>query len=1094
MRRFAIPSLLLLIACGPFFYQAPPGIGSYPERIAAKRWQHLFEEVTPIEAALPDIDGFDENRLLESLASLSVEKRHAAIDSLLAENRNSTYTANRANFLHELRELTADSALFAAANGYIQWRVQDIEDERNAALRNMATIRAEQRFTYLKEQIDKGDALLKPYLLVRRGALLFSEHGYALAETDFTAVIEEFPNHPRAEAAALMLARCHIERSRRLRWDENLKDRQRLTEELLEKADARLAEFIKAHPRGRFTPDALGWRGAIAFDRLQYGSAMKFQIERLDMQPTREITRTVLRECDMIFEKLLESPEAANADLWMDLGKFFDAAAVARHPLVSRLFVQHCIDPTANISLPMWWEENEYASQRTIDYLKRRIFIPKPFVKLALAELGKDLIKANPAPDATTLTLLAWSATDSGEHEQALALLDQIPAASLNDEALLAKGIVLQRIDRHPDALLAFDQLAAKFSASPLLADQPFRKTLSLQKTGQHGKAILEILPLAFPQSLASTETPRLHPRQQLIQWLDTLIQFTPLEELEIAFAGLPTPSTARDAVQSAIRTRALAAGRFDLAERHLSDQAAPLMPERYLPYDSLRIMLPMTRADWDARVAPLASLHAGLAANPDPSTKTKLHLAIARQWMEQRGFLTLPSLAICYYAASEGEKQELLRRKNAIELGFSRETIQHELDHRDEATPALRHALEAAKSTDPAIAAPALELANECLLRRAEFSLYQRSRALETEASRLSADLRAQLTGRFPDSVEAKRAVRFTFIPATGPWMPGDYNPENAVAALIDCIFGDAPEADSSTSIASEPLESPAAETTIEQVRKHLEAERIELNAMRAGSDPLAQYDIMNALIHLDDLTAAAALPGITTADYLNYATDKKEALPPAFKSLLDYNERIRPQINSQGYETGELTNDTIEGWREFLNAYPDSPKGEAASFRMTRLIARQSRGRPSITAYHFPAAPIPNGYKHVELSRGVSQNPNEVLAAITQHEKRFSNARYQDDLDLLRAGALIDLGEFPNALALLETILSNPVQRDLHAVAALEFADIAQRLLLTEQRASAAEAFRHTPGALPRLGNLVSGDTFLSRLQPLMPWLENR
>ncbi len=1094
MRRVVIPFLLLLIACGPFFYQAPPGIGSYPERIAAKRWQHLFEEVVPIEAALPDVDGFDENHLLESLTSLSIEKRHAAIDSLLAENRNGTYTASRANFLHELRELTADSALFAAANGYIQWRVQDIEDERNAALRNMAKIRAEQRFAFLKAQIDKGDALLKPYLLVRRGALLFTEYGSKLAEEDFTKVIVEFPNHPRAEVAALMLARCQIGQSRSMQFDDGIKDRQRLIEELLEKADALLVEFIKAHPRGRFTPDALGWRGAVAFDRKQYGSAMKFQIERLDMQPTREITRTVLLECDMIFEKLLKSPEAAKADLWMELGKHFDAPAVARHPLVTRLFVQHCIDPAAHISLPMWWEENEYASHRTIDYLNRRIFIPKPFVKLALAEIGKELIKANPAPDATTLTLLAWSATDSGEHEQALALLDQIPAANLNDEALLAKGIVLQRLDRHPDALSAFYQLAAKFPTSPLHADQPFRKTLSLQKTGQHGKAILEILPLALPQNLASTETPRLHPRQQLIQWLDTMLQFAPLEELEIAFAGLPAPSTARDAVNSAIRTRALAAGRFDLAERHLSGQAAPLMPERYLPYDSLRIMLPMTRADWDARVAPLASLHAGLAANPDPSTKTKLHLAIARQWMKQRGFLTLPSLAICYYAASEGEKQELLRRRNAIELGFSRETIQHELDHRDEATLALEHALEAAKSADPAIAAPALELANECLFRRSEFSLYQRSRAIETEASRHSADLHSQLTTRFPDSAEAKRAVRFNFIPATGPWMPGDYNQEHAVVALIDCMFGDSPEADSSTGIASEPLESPAQETSIEQVRKNLEAKRIELNAMRTASDPLAQYDIMDALMQLDDLTAAASLSGITTADYLNYAAGNNEALPPAFKSLLDFRERLRPQINSQGFESSELTNDTIEGWREFLTSYPDSPKAEAASFRMTRFIARQSRGRPRITAFHFPTAPIPNGYKHVEVSRSVSQNPNEVLAAITQHEKRFLNARYQDDLNLLRAGALIDLAEFPKALALLETILSNPVQRDLHAVAALEFADIAQRLLLTEQRATAADAFRHTPGTLPRLRKLVSGDTFLSRLQPLMPWLDGR
>jgi hypothetical protein len=98
----------------------------------------------------------------------------------------------------------------------------------------------------------------------------------------------------------------------------------------------------------------------------------------------------------------------------------------------------------------------------------------------------------------------------------------------------------------------------------------------------------------------------------------------------------------------------------------------------------------------------------------------------------------------------------------------------------------------------------------------------------------------------------------------------------------------------------------------------------------------------------------------------------------------------------------------------------------------------------------------------------------------------------RYQDDLNLLRAGALIDAGKFPQALVLLESILSNPTQRDLHVIAALEFSDIAQRLIDPEQRASSASAFRRTPGAINQLRRLVDGDTFLSRLKPLLPWLE--
>jgi hypothetical protein len=159
-----------------------------------------------------------------------------------------------------------------------------------------------------------------------------------------------------------------------------------------------------------------------------------------------------------------------------------------------------------------------------------------------------------------------------------------------------------------------------------------------------------------------------------------------------------------------------------------------------------------------------------------------------------------------------------------------------------------------------------------------------------------------------------------------------------------------------------------------------------------------------------------------------------------------------------------------------------------------MTRLIARQYRTSRGIEAFHFPDAPIPNGYKRVEVERAEPANdPEAVIAAIRQHQARFPADRYRDDLNLLMAGALIDKGDFSQALALLESILGNPIQRDLHVIAALDFADVAQRLLDPESRAAVANAIRRTPGTLAHLRLLVDGDTFLSRLKPLMPWLEN-
>ena len=1122
MRR-AFPFLVILsIACGPSFYQAPPSLGTYPDRVAAKRWHHLFTETSPLDPALPTAAALDDTckALPALIAPMDPAKRMIEIDRLLGENRTGPYSSRRANFLHELRELAADTTLLSAAGTYIEWRVNhdsvlpsappsvrpwDMEVPEFETLQQLHEFRVKQRLTFFKEQINQSDGRMLPYWIVRRGAFHFESGRYDDAMRDLSLARDEFPDHPRAEAATLLQARCHIEQSRFLRRSAPAEGKAEQISSLLDQADSLLREFIIQQPKGRFTPDAEGWLGGIAFDREQLGLAVKHQLARLDLQPTREITRSVLRECDRIFERLLESQEDGGPDVWIDPELEFDAAAVAAHPLVARLFVQHCIDPAAQIHLPMWWDDGESGDRATIDFLKRRILNPQPFVRLALHSLGGELLKVNPKPDDLTLTLLAWSATEDGEHEQAVALLDKVQSPS--DESMQARSIVLQRLGRHAEAVVAFDRLATAFPQSPLISDLPYRRSVSHFRSGQSGKAILDILPLVYPvpsipgAELAETE-PVLRAHSQLIQWLDSLIQFAPLEQLVSAYPDTAPESRQRDILRDAIRCRALSDGKFGLAEAYLTEETQPPAASWEWMNSRLARNLPMKRSDWEQRVAPLAALHAELAASPPASEAGRLHLAIARHWMSQRGQLTLPSLALCYYAASEEEKHELLRRRNALGLGFANEAVHRELDRRDEASHALEHALEAAKSSDPAIAAPALELANQCLFRRAEFSLYQKSRALETDASTLSANLHQQLRDRFPDSPEAKRSVHFTFSPAAGPWMPGDYNPTNSTVALVDALFGykddELMEHGGVEQAKIEELDEPftriAPDKTFPDLRKEITAAQNELAALRPMTDPGHQVDVVRVIDRLDDLHAAASLPGITMADFISYANGHHDKLPPAFSSLLEFRSHLKPLQSADGWDIGPR-NDTIAAWRDFLEKFPDSPKAEAASFRMTRLISRQYRTSRRISAIHFPDAPIPNGYKHVEVMRMDPSDGSEVvLAAISDHEARFPGGRYRDDLNLLRAGALIDSGKFAQALSLLENLLKNEMQRDLHAVAALEFADIAQRLLDPSQRAAVAAAMRRTPGAMDHLRALVDGDTFLSRLKPMMPWLEGQ
>ena len=1090
--------LLLLIACGPYFYQAPPSLGTYPERIAAKRWQHLLAESLPPAPPMPDAAALDEvcRKLPETLAPLDTPKRLAEIDRLLAENRNGPYAVGRANFLHELRELAADPTLFESAKSYVEWRLANDQ------------ILPETDFEKLFVQSTPS---LLPYWRIRRGATLFETGRLAGAAEDFSAVIDGFPDHPRAEVASLMQARCKIEQSRHYSFDRRLRGKIDHFNELLRDAETILNELIARHPHGRFTPDAEGWLGAIAYERILLGTAVKHQLVRLDLQPTREITRSVLRECDRIFEEVLESYEPdASGNEWLDPQRQFDAAAVARHPLAARLFVQHCVDPAAHISLPTWWDEGESGDRMTIDFLKSRILKPKPFVRLALAELCKELVIAKSKPDATTLTLLAWSATENGEHKQALALLGQIQSPKLSDETMHARAIILQRLDRHGDAVVAFDALAKDHPCSPLLNDLPYRRSISLLKSDRSGKAILEILPLANSTSSVLDEVgddtsplPKLHPRMHLIQWLDTLIQFAPLKELEIAFAGIKEDRERFDSLRDAIRTRALAAHRFDIAARYLDDSETSEESVEEIPDEdaepeefSLSEHLPMSRTEWNRRVAPLAKLYAQLNNTPPASKRAQLHLSIARHWMKNRGYLTMPSLALSDYSGSDGD-QDLLRRRNAIELGFSRKTIHLELDHRDEVTHALEHALEAAVSKDPAIAAPALELANECLFRRAEFSLYQKSRALETGASKFSSDLHRQLCERFPKSPEAKRSVYYTFTPTAGPWMPANGAASTLNGATADPSQFDPPgDSDVMKKIRAIPSRIGALDRTtpLAEIHHELDATKREMDALRQKTSPTEQAGVVRVIQILGDLQDAVSLPGISADDFLSYANGKNDILPPVFTSLLEFRKRLSRTTEEVPYPEG-TDKYGVPGWSTFLALYPDSPKAEEASFYFTTMIARRYRTMRDISDVYFPEAPSLAGYKHFVVYRqNPAIGPDEVLAAIDEHEKQYPRGRYQVDLNLLRAGALIDAGKFPQALALLESILSNPVQCEFfrHGVAAFDFADIAQRLLDLEQRALIASAFRDTPGALDRLRLLVNGDTFLSQLKPLMPWLE--
>ena len=390
-----------------------------------------------------------------------------------------------------------------------------------------------------------------------------------------------------------------------------------------------------------------------------------------------------------------------------------------------------------------------------------------------------------------TLTLLAWAATEDGEHEQALALFDQTPAtasfrrgdAGAGDRPStprppcgggerirqLAAGRILTARWLERSALSP--QIDVALQVRPATARRSSRSCRSFSRNRRPGK-----------HNVTSDGPPNLHPDNQLIQWLDSLIQFAPLEELEIAFAGIGDDVRQRDLLRDAIRTRALS------PERRLRSRRAP--PDgRYRAAEAesgvagnpdSRPNVRMTRAGLGQRVAPLAGALRGTRKIPTRQRAGRNSISPSRGtgWSTAEP-LTLPSLALMLLCRQRGGKtgppapQERAPNSGFRAMGFTANSI-----------TATRRPMRSNTRWKPpravirSIAAPALELANQCLFRRAEFSLYQKSRAMETAATKLSADLHRQLRERFPAFTPKQNARSISPSPrAAGPWMPGDYN-----------------------------------------------------------------------------------------------------------------------------------------------------------------------------------------------------------------------------------------------------------------------------------------------------------------------------
>ncbi len=1077
-----------------------------------KTWREIFPEKYPSPDGAPTVEELEaacrEAVTAARIGILSLDK----IDQLLEANRTGDYRVRYANFLSELRELTAAQIDPEAVEMFLDWRVDRLREDDGSIRRRPETWRRYGNWSdddlaaaqakwdaetqKSREQIDveleRAPRPLRPHWLVQRGAAAFRRGDFTRAAEDFDAVRAENPDNPRAEVALVMRARCAIELSR------EAVTRSQKSESFAFRREAwdLLRSYEDIFPAGRFLADVIGWQGALESDAGDFGAAIKSYLRQIDVKPTQEVIRSALRECDRCFTELLDR-RALNQ---------LPVKEIARHPAAAMSLVYHCLDNGARRDFERGFSDDFSGGREILRRIEERVVRPREDATDMLLRLGREVATGRGKYDTASwrnfyLSILAWVAIENGEYEQAVLIAQREETSPISEDLVLCRSVALERSGRYEEALAGYRELSERDPTGALAVDLPYRITMCLRQLGQGGEAAAEIQRLLAPNSGADADAgprfPVLRLEGEVEQWADALLQFAPLPELEAALTSGNLAEAPARRIRSMIRCRALAREDFPTAERWLEPEIADPKPE----YFALENWAAMDRNRWREYVEPVRQARLKVQDAINPQDQADALIALGSQWELARGKITAPSLDPRGIFGSESEIADLQRRKNARLLGLDFQQASEELDRRDEMWHALQAYLAAASlPSNDRTRATALAAANRCLFRMAELTPYQADRSVELGHSELSRGIFRRLRAEYPGSPQAREAIFYTFEvgPERGPWMPGNYAPwisELAIANSMSLQNESYSENDQPRRAAVarlQDLAGRAGEIPVENIRSELASIRQEfLPHFKSANDAGVIND-------LDDLELFMAAPGVTPqmrADYFRWRLARRvegvesTAWAPA-ADFLSFLRNIQPLPDTQGYRP-TLTNDTVAGWEEFLQKYPESPKAEAARLRMARLIYRTYRTRVGVQPFFWPESPIWNGYKRVVVKRGQPFNQRRVLAALDEYDRLHPDGHYAAEVKLMRGGAAIESGDYRTALNCLTAVLDDPAKRDLHLDASLELAELFLRLLNDHDRPKLLAAFASVPRSRVYLDRFIDGDTCGARLRPLRAFI---
>ncbi len=1082
----------------------PGALSEYPERIPGKTLQQIKAEWEPLpKEAWSEHELFSlAQEIAEKWQAMSAAVRKAKIEQLSRENRQGDYRkrfANLANDLMDLQPGAADAEVsdylasrmdhLASDDGYLEempigsW--DEKPEQKDQRTRQWQEAR-DKESRELAARADTASSALRPHWLVQCGALEFKHRRYERATMFFQRVLDAFPQHPRAEAAQLMLAR--------IRFDEWLHERRKYipdnaTLHRLQDAWWSAAKnYRAAYPHGRFGIDLQGWEGGYDLENDNIGGALTSFLNQSRDTDHPEVRRRAFQQIEWMLRHMIENPGALETLPWDE---------IAREPVVALRMGYFMLDCRSETDLGAIMQRRSGGDHRVLESLapdlngvRSASMRAWPMLDAALARNEAIYVGEK---SVIRQTLHAWSALVRNQPGVALGMLETAPGNLAADDRALVHVFALIKAAKHAEAVRAIESFCQTHADSPLNRGMLLRLADSWVDLGQPHTTVSLLWDMLEGKETAAMrldaeEDPALNLPGEVEQRFAALLTYAPLDQLAKAADAAKERPKLRAALCGALRIRHLSEWQFDECLKWSADSDF----EEWCPYhSSFDENAPARASRWRSSVLELQSLTSQAKNEP------QAWIAIGNKWrsllwkMLDGGTVYLPQP---YFMANMPAPSHELRH-HASYLHVSDAFAADLLDKRQELSHARRCFEQAAKISKPdsAEAKIARGLLHDVLRQRAEFSPYFRDRAVEIGDAELSQDLAATLPEAVPWTFRAANTM--------GEWKPGwgaFWRVEMEMAEKL----GLGPKTDDTEYWQHEMALKRLMERSKEAITNGTTV--VELSAIHDAVKREAPIIKSATLLnHLEDLSLLLSRPEVSRECFTAYATSRLDGKPMSlddtlFADVKDFvsfwNAVITPSVSNREQESWRKLSAMaqVERMTQFLADYPKSPKREAALARLAINTLRQFRCHCALVS-EVPVEKATTSYAGFAVERGLPFDLKSVLMRIGDYTREFPNGRYQAEMRLIRGLAAAEAKDWKTALTDLVAILSDSEEQDLHLDASNSLCAIFMELLEPQHRIQVKTAIEAVPNAKEQLLIFMHTSSCGWRLRIIEDWIQS-